>query len=118
RSLRAVVNHILVAVRSAALSLEQRYGKNVTEHPHFAAALAELTVPLNAAMTAYQLRQELRPEDAGVRVVYSVYDLGRRLVGGSGPGTPDLAAAPETPAELMDLGLKLAAAPRVAAHLT
>src|SRR4051812_22829150 len=75
RSLRAVVNHILIAVRSAALSLEQVWGPELTTDPGYAAALAEATVFLNAAMTAYQLRQELRPEDGGVGVVYGVYDL-------------------------------------------
>jgi carbonic anhydrase len=120
RSLRAVVNHILVAVRSAALSLEQVRGPGVAADPGYPAALAEATVFLNTAMTAYQLRQELRPDDVGVKVVYGVYDLTDCKVGGAGDhpqGPAVLSAAPASPQELVNLGLALAAAPRVARHL-
>lgn len=119
RSLRSVVNHILVAVRSAALSLEQVYGTDVLEDPHYREALAELAVPLNAAMTAYQLRQELRTHEGdGPEVVYGVFDLVTARV--SGP--PDLTAvalspAPSAPTELVELGLQLARSSAVSRHL-
>jgi carbonic anhydrase len=115
RSVRAVVNHILVAVRSASLSLEQKWGRDVTADPGYPAALAEAAVFLNTAMISYQLAQELRPEDAGVRVVQGVFDLVEGKVGtiGGGPFRP----SPTGPQELIDLGLALAAAPRVTKHL-
>jgi carbonic anhydrase len=116
RSLRAVVNHILVAVRSAALSLEQTWGPEVESDPGYPAALAEASVFLNAAMTAYHLADELRPEDAGVRVVQGVFDLATGTVTTAGDGP--LQPAPMGPQELVDLGLALAAAPRVTRHLT
>lgn len=118
RSLRAVVNHILIAVRGAAISLEQTRGRAVADDPGFRNALIELTVPLNAAVTAYQLRQELRPEDAGVAVAYGVYDLATCRVGGAGQEAFGLTPAPTTPDELVDLGVALAASPRVGRHLT
>jgi len=115
RSVRAVVNHILLAVRSAALSLEQTWGAKVADDPGYPKALAEAAVYLNAALTAYQLAQELRPEDAGVKVVQGVFDLAEGTVGTLGGG--HLWPAPAGPQELVDLGLTLAAVPRVTRHL-
>ncbi len=119
RSLRSVVNHILVAVRSAALSLEQAWGADVLEDPHYPAALAELAVSLNAAITAYQLRQELKThETGGPEVVYGVFDLVSSQV--FGPPNHDgvaLSPAPTTPTELVDIGVQLARSPAVMRHL-
>jgi carbonic anhydrase len=115
RSVRAVVNHIVVAVRSAALSLEQTWGAAVADDPGYPGALAEAAVYLNAAMTAYHLAQELRPEDDGVQVVQGVFDLAEGTVGTiAGAG---LAPAPTGPQQVVDLGLALAASPRVKNHL-
>lgn len=115
RSLRAVVNHILTAVRSAALSLEQTWGAAVVNDPGYPEALAEAAVYLNTAMTAYQLAQELRPEDVGVKVVQGVFDLAEGKVGTTVGG--HLRPAPAGPQELVDLGLTLARTPRVTRHL-
>lgn len=120
RSLRSVVNHILVAVRSAALSLEQAWGADVLEDPGMPAALAELAVPLNAAMTAYQLRLELERFDADTRpeVVYCVFDLlSSRVVGPPDLASVALTPAPKHPAELVDLGVQLAKSAAVTRHL-
>lgn len=116
RSVRAVVNHIFVAVRSAALSLEQVWGPAVAGREGYAAALTEAAVHLNTAMTAYHLAQELRPEDDGVRVVHGVFDLADGRIG-SGPLGNGLSAAPAGPHEVVELGLKLAAAERVTRYL-
>ena len=119
RSLRTVVNHILVAVRSAALSLEQAWGADVAEDPHYRDALVELSVPLNAAITAYQLRQELKThQTGGPDVAYGVFDLASARVA----GPPDLdsvglSPAPATPEELVELGVQLARSPAVTRHL-
>jgi carbonic anhydrase len=119
RSLRSVVNHILVAVRSAALSLEQVHGADILEDPHYRDALAELTVPLNAAMTAYQLRQELKThETGGPEVVYGVFDLvSSRVFGPPDLDAVSLAPAPTSPNELVELGVQLARSPAVTRHL-
>jgi carbonic anhydrase len=120
RSLRSVVNHIIVAVRSAALSLEQAWGSDVLEDPGMPAALAELAVPLNAAMTAYQLRLELEQRGLETRpeVVYCVFDLvTSRVVGPPDLSSVALTPAPKDPAELVELGLQLAKSAAVARHL-
>jgi carbonic anhydrase len=119
RSLRSVVNHILVAVRSAAIALEQAWGADVLEDSHYREAMIELAVPINAAITAYQLRQELKThETGGPEVNYGVFDLATARV--SGP--PDLesvnlAQAPTTPEELAGLCVALARSPAVMRHL-
>ncbi|WP_439623239.1 carbonic anhydrase [Gemmata sp.] len=120
RSLRSVVNHIIVAVRSAALSLEQAWGADILDDPGMPAALAELTVPLNAAMTAYQLRLELEQRGLETRpeVVYCVFDLvTSRVVGPPDLARASLAPAPHDPIELVELGLQFARSPAVTRHL-
>ena len=80
--LRAVVDHILVAVRGAQVSLEQVWGPTVVTRPGYRAALIETTVGLNAALTAATVRQEFRDQLGPAReVVYGVYDLISREVG-------------------------------------
>ncbi len=115
RSIRSVVNHILGAVRSAALSLEQAFGPDVANDPGYPAALAEAAVYLNTAMISYQLAQELRPEDDGVKVVQGVFDLAEGTVGTIRGGT--FRPAPTGPEDLVELGLALTKAPRVTRHL-
>jgi len=119
RSLRSVVNHILVAVRSAALSMEQVWGTDIIEQPGYPEALAELAVSLNAAMTAYQLKLELKAHElTQPEVVYGVFDLVTSRV--SGPPNMDsvaLSPAPNDPSELVELGVQLARSDVVTRHM-
>jgi carbonic anhydrase len=75
--LRQIVDAILVAVRSASMALEEAHG-GVAARPGYRAALVEASAVLNAALTAYALKQEL--ETRRCHVVYGVYDLASRLV--------------------------------------
>jgi carbonic anhydrase len=124
RSLRAVVNHVLMAVRGGAMSLEECWGAGVAADPGYRAALVEVSVYLNAAMTAYNLREEVRSAEAhGVRTVFGVFDLATcRVIGPDlDPATDDtgkLAPAPNDPDELVALGRQIAASPMVARHLS
>ena len=118
RSLRAVVNHISAAVRSAALILEHVYGPEVAGHPGYKAALAELSVPVNAAVTALQLLNELDPPaDAPYRVVWSQFDIASGEVGLPGLGDPRLRPAPRTADDLITACREIAAGPAVRRHL-
>jgi carbonic anhydrase len=82
QALRCIVDAILVGVRSAAQALHDHQGADVEHRPGYGAALVETAVALNAAMTAWSLRQELtRLPDRGIEVVFGVYDLVDRLVG-------------------------------------
>lgn len=124
RSLRAVVNHLLIAVRGAAIALEVVWGQDVAADPGYRDALVEASVYLNAAVTAYHLQQELRPEQAfGAKVVYAVFDVATcRVIGPDlDPKTEDtskLAPAPADPDELVELGRVIAGCPMVARHLS
>jgi carbonic anhydrase len=124
RSLRSVVNHVLIAVRAAALALEEVWGAGVAADPGYRAALVEVSVYLNTAMTAYQLHQELRPEEAfQTRVVYGVFDVANCHVIGPdlNPHTDDtsqLAPALTAPEQLAELGRQIAASPMAAQHLS
>jgi carbonic anhydrase len=124
RSLRAVVNHALIAARGAAVALAEVWGPGVATDPGYRDALIETSVYLNAAMTAYHLRAELRPDELfGVEVVYGVFDVATcRVIGPDlDPSTDDtskLAPAPADSAELTALGRVIAGYPAVARSLT
>lgn len=118
RSLRAVVNHISAAVRAAALILEHVYGEDVASSPGYEAGLAELSVPVNAALTSFQLVQELQPPaDAGYRVVFSHFDIRTGAVGVPGLSGPPLHPAPTSADDLIRIGREIAAGPAVRRHL-
>ena len=123
RSLRAVVNHGLIAVRLAAVALREVWGPDVAANPGYRDALWETSVFLNAAMTAYHLRRELRPDELfGVELVYAVFDVATcRVIGPDrDPATDDtsrLAPAPADADELTAIGRAVAKYPAVARHL-
>ncbi len=61
-AIRSIEDQILVAVRVAAMSMEMLYGLEVMRNPECQAALLEAAVTLNAAWSAYCLRQEFRTQ--------------------------------------------------------
>jgi carbonic anhydrase len=75
-SLRSLIDRLMVAVRGAAKGLQEIAGPSVTKHPNYRAALIELAVYLNAAVTAFDLRRELAVlQLTDMRVAYGIYDL-------------------------------------------
>jgi carbonic anhydrase len=79
-SIRSIVDQILVAVRVAAMGLETLYDFDVVRKPECRAALLEVAVVLNAAWSAYCLRQEFRTQFPELGVVFGAYDLVTRRV--------------------------------------
>jgi carbonic anhydrase len=79
-SIRSIVDHILVAVRVAAMGLETLYNFDVLRKPEGRGALLEAAVVLNAAWSAYCLRQEFRVRFPDLGVVFGAYDLVSRSV--------------------------------------
>ncbi|MFO0851104.1 MAG: carbonic anhydrase [Gemmataceae bacterium] len=111
--LRAVVNRVYAAVRAAHAGLVAVYGRAVEDRPGFRAALIDTAVPLNAAMSAATVRDELAGRLGGRRkVVYGVFDLFTKRI--SLPLDPDdrvaihLAAPPADPRAFEHLGLLVA----------
>jgi carbonic anhydrase len=121
--LRAIVDRILIAVRTAHRALERAYSQPVEKEPGYRAALVETAVALNAAITAATLRQEFRDRLGPHRgVVYGVYDLVSRRVKLPLDEESNLAirlAPPPAGAESFDkLGLLIAGSRRVKDLLT
>jgi len=79
-SLRSIEDQITVAVRMAAMGLETIYGFEVIRKPECQAALLETAVVLNAAWSAYCLRQEFRTRFPDLGIVFGIYDLASRHV--------------------------------------
>jgi carbonic anhydrase len=79
-SVRSLEDHMLVAVRIASLGLEEIYGADVFRKPGARAALLEVGVVLNAAWSAYCLRQEFSEQFPELGVVFGAYDLISRYV--------------------------------------
>jgi len=79
-SIRSIEDQLLVAVRVAAMGMEDLYGLDVIRKPQCRAALLEAAVALNAAWSAYCLRQEFRTRFPDLGVVFGTYDLVSRRV--------------------------------------
>lgn len=98
-ALRSLVNRIMICVRGAANAIQQVCGRSVVHHPHYKEALKEVTVYLNAAITAFDLHREVAPfADESLQVVYGVYDLATLFVTAipvSHPLEPGFAPAPQ-----------------------
>lgn len=112
-SLRSLVDRIMIAVRGAANAIQQVCGRNVVHHPNYKEALKEVSVYLNAAITAFDLRREVAAFGAETMdVVYGVYDLATLFVTATPiaqPTDPGFAIAPQQE-ELTELAQKLAKA--------
>lgn len=80
--LRAIVDRLLVSVRTVADAMERTWGADVASREDYRASLIAASVALNAALAAATLRQEFRElDDLQVQVAYGVYDLINRRVG-------------------------------------
>ena len=78
-ALRSLVDRVMIAVRGAASALERVCGPQVTQDQGYRAAMIEVAVFLNAALTAFDLRRALGPS-VKLDVVYGVFDLGTHRV--------------------------------------
>jgi carbonic anhydrase len=115
-SLRSILLRIFVAVRESANALEEVWGPKAREMPNYRNALMGTAVGLNAAMTAFVIRQEVeRMAKWEIDVIYGVFNLHSNQV--SMPPDPDaptsdenvhLAHAPSSPREFRVLAMQMA----------
>lgn len=99
-SLRAIVDRLLVAVRMADRGLHDICGPVTSSLPGYKAALGEMAVYLNAALTARDIQRELRlVADHPIRIVFGVYDLGTHLVQCSPDSEEAFSPTPSSTAE-------------------
>jgi carbonic anhydrase len=79
--LRSIADQIFVAVRVAAMAIEIGYGPEAPQQPGYKSALVEVAITMNAAWTAYCLRQEFTASSRHeLGVVFGAYDLVSRFV--------------------------------------
>jgi carbonic anhydrase len=108
-ALRSIVDRILVVVRVADKALERRCGLGRSNDPGYRAALWQMSVYLNAALTAHDLARELHGSGKiALQVVYGVYDLVSQRVE-SAPGRDEtFGITPRNSDEFTELGNQLA----------
>jgi carbonic anhydrase len=121
--LRSIVDRLFIGIRGAGMALELVHGQVVSDQAGYRQALVETAIAINAAWTAFSLREELHGE-ANVEVVYGVYDLATRRVGvpqagqpGADSADPRLLAPPRDAEDFRVLGRAVAESDRVRALL-
>lgn len=114
--LRTIVQRIFVAVREAANGLDEVWGPDARNQPGYREALVESAVCLNAAHSAFALRQEVeRGARWEIEVLYGVHNIRNHQV--CMPVNPNLppsddnvrlAQAPTNPGEFHALAVQVA----------
>jgi carbonic anhydrase len=107
-SLRSIIDRILVVVRIADKALERRCGPGLSADPGYRAALWQMAITMNAALTAYDLARELDTSDSeGMQVVYGVYDLESHRVEAYPRSKSIFASAPSKASDFSELADRL-----------
>ncbi len=121
KDLRCIVDRTLVIVQLAATWLERAHGAEVIRQPGYRAALVEVAIVLNAALTAYSIRTCLGLTGSdSIDVVYGIYLLEQRLVWApreEGQNWFGLASAPHDANEFAVLCDLVVSCPRIQALL-
>ena len=86
--LRSLLDQIQIAVRGADRAFERAAGAAIRQHADYRTLLVTATVFLNAAVSAHELRRELKLQGGGPDVVFGVYDMETLRVLGC-PAGPD-----------------------------
>lgn len=115
-ALRSILQEIFVAVRESANAMKEVWGRDAPRQPGYRDALAQAATCLNAAHSAFALRQEVeRAAKWEVEVLHGVFDIRTHQV--SMPFDPKapasdenvhLALAPAHPRDLRTLALQMA----------
>jgi carbonic anhydrase len=114
--LRSITQRIFVAVREADDGLKEVWGPNAREMPGYRQALIDISVCLNAAHSAFDLRLEVeRNAKWEIEVLYGVFNLHNHQVNMpvnpyASPTEEDvhLAHAPTNPREFSTLAMNMA----------
>ncbi len=107
-ALRSLVDRIMIAVRGSANSFDRHFGHGIHKHPDYQQAMTEVSIYMNAAITAFDLQREIAGlGHQSVPVYYGVCDLGCMLVRSrpvhARPDEPKLAPAPTSADEFTAL---------------
>ncbi len=108
-SLRTIVDRISMVVRGADQTLHELCGPDTSRQPGYKTALWEMSVFLNAALTAHDLIRELELDKGDrIKVVFGVYDLTSHLVQGMPDSESAFELAPRTKEEFAAISRELA----------
>ena len=116
-NMRHTLDRMLVLVQSGATWLERVHGQDVFRRPGYRKALIEISIALNAALTANGIHLGLNiGSRTNLSVVYGVYLLDEHLLWCPRPetGWHGLAPAPQDADDLVELYDLVAASPRLA----
>ena len=114
--LRSITQRIFVAVREAANGLEEVWGADAREMPGYREALIESAVCINAAQSAFDLRQEVeRAAKWEIEVFYGVHNIRTHRVcmpvdpwAARSDENVRLAPAPTNPRDFHNLSIQMA----------
>lgn len=110
-ALRSLIDRVMIAVRGAAKAMERVCGPDVSNDQGYRAALIEVAVFLNAALTAFDVRHTLDLDPKrGIEVVHGVFDVGTQRVRSRIDGEesdPLFAPAPTKASELDEIATQL-----------
>ncbi len=121
KPLREILDRMLIVTSVGASWLEIIHGPDVSRRPGYRAALIEVAIALNAALTAHGIGKGLESaRDNGIKTVYGVYLLEDRLVWSPHPAAEDcfrLSEAPGTRDEFVELCKVLVTCARIVSLL-
>jgi carbonic anhydrase len=114
--LRGLIQRIFVSVREAANGFEEAWGSDAKDMPGYREALIESAVSINAAMAAFDLRQEVeRNGKWEIEVLYGVHNIrSHQVCMPVDPAAPfadknvRLALAPTNPKDFHTLAVQMA----------
>lgn len=116
-NLRVILQRVFLAVRESDRAIREVWGPGASTRPDYLDALTDAGVHLNAAYSAFELRQQVEAADAdGIEVFHAVYDVRSHLVRTPPlPGDPEggrqgLTPAAKDPEELSALARQMAEA--------
>lgn len=118
--LRAIIDALLPVVRGADLALALAHGEGVRTSSGYRAALIELAIILNAALTSMVVHDTFKNRlHPGLAVAFAVYNLENRLLGLPGPTgwEPGLFDPPTGRPAFVSLAQRMAATGFIAGRL-
>ena len=116
-NLRLIFQRIFVAVRESDNIIREVWGADAPKQPGYQDALVEAAVCLNAAHTAFAIRQQMagRGTKTDVQVLFGAYDvrthevcMPTRPIGASRDDIVNLALAPDDPGDLAAIARQVA----------
>jgi carbonic anhydrase len=100
-ALRSILDRLLVVVQASAKKMQETFGADIVGNPRYREALVEMSIVINAAMSAYTLQQEMGNRSiSALKAVFGVYLLETRQVWAPRRGTAMWTGLADPPSDL------------------